>query len=139
MAAFVKFQPFVENLAEKAFNLGSDTIKIMLTNTLPLATYGQKSQITEISAGNGYSAGGTQATTSSSSQTSGTYKLVSADVVFTASGGSIGPFEWAVAYDDTATNDELIGFWDYGAPVTLAAGESLTWDADATTGVLTFA
>ena len=139
MATFTKFQPFVENLAEKVFNLGSDTLKVMLTNTAPAVTDGQKSQLTEISAGNGYTAGGTQATTSSSSQTSGTYKLVSADVVFTASGGSIGPLRYAVLYDDTATNDELIGFWDYGSSITLASGEALTWDADATTGVLTIA
>lgn len=137
MATFNKFNPFVENVAEKVFNLGADTLKVMLTNTAPAATDGQKSQLTEISAGNGYTAGGTAATISSSSQTSGTYKLVLADVVFTASGGSIGALRYAVLYDDTATNDELIGYWDYGSSITLANGESLTVDFDATTGVLT--
>jgi hypothetical protein len=139
MATFNKFQPFVENLAEKAFNLGSDTLKVMLTNSAPVNTNGTKSQLTEISAGNGYSAGGTAATISSSAQSAGTYKLVLADVVFTASGGSIGPFRYAVLYDDTATNDELIGWWDYGSSITLADGETFTWDADATTGILTLA
>jgi len=137
MATFNKFNPFVENVAEKVFNLGADTLKVMLTNTAPAATDGQKSQLTEISAGNGYTAGGTAAIISSSSQTSGTYKLVLADVVFTASGGSIGALRYAVLYDDTATNDELIGYWDYGSSITLANGESLTVDFDATTGVLT--
>lgn len=136
MASFNKFYPFVENLAEKAFNLGSDTLKVMLTNTAPNATDGQKSQLTEISAGNGYTAGGTATTISSSSQSSGTYKLVITDVVFTASGGSIGPLRYAVLYDDTATNDEVVGFWDYGSSITLASGESLTVDFDPTTGVL---
>lgn len=136
MASFNKFYPFVENLAEKAFNLGSDTLKVMLTNTAPNATDGQKSQLTEISAGNGYTAGGTATTISSSSQSSGTYKLVITDVVFTASGGSIGPLRYAVLYDDTATNDELCGYWDYGSSITLASGESLTVDFDPTTGVL---
>lgn len=136
MASFNKFYPFVENLAEKAFNLGSDTLKVMCTNTAPNATDGQKSQLTEISAGNGYTAGGTATTISSSSQSSGTYKLVITDVVFTASGGSIGPLRYVVLYDDTATNDELIGYWDYGSSITLAAGESLTVDFDPTTGVL---
>ena len=139
MATFTKFLSFVEALAEKSHNLGADTLKIMLTNTAPVNTNTVKANLTEISAGNGYTAGGTAATISSSAQTSGTYKLVLADVVFTASGGSIGPFRYAVLYNDTATNDELIGFWDYGSSLTLANGETFTVDFDATTGVLTLA
>lgn len=139
IASYTKFQPFVEYLAEKVFNLGSDTLKVMLVNTAPVNTNGLKSDLTEISAGNGYTAGGTASTTSSSAQTSGTYKLVLADVVFTASGGSIGAFRYPVLYDDTATSDNLIGFWDYGSSITLADGETFTWDADATAGILTLA
>ena len=137
MATFNKFNSFVEAVAEKSHNLGADTLKVLLTNTAPAATNSVKADLTEISAGNGYTAGGTAATISSSSQTSGTYKLVLADVVFTASGGSIGPFRYAVLYNDTATNDELIGWWDYGSSITLASGETFTVDFDATTGVLT--
>jgi hypothetical protein len=139
MAAFNKFQPFVEAVAEKKHNLGADTLKVMLTNSAPAAANGVKADLTEISAGNGYSAGGTAASISSSAQTSGTYKLVLADVVFTASGGSIGPFRYAVLYNDTATNDELIGWWDYGSSITLASGETFTVDFDPTNGVLTLA
>ncbi len=139
MAAFNKFQSFSEALAEKVHNLGSDTLKVMLTNTAPVATNTVKANLTEISAGNGYTAGGTAATISASAQTSGTYKLTLADVVFTASGGSIGPFRYAVLYNDTATNKELIGWWDYGSAVTLATGETFTVDFDATNGVLTLA
>lgn len=139
MASFNKFQPFVENLAEKVFNLGSDTLKVLLTNTAPSASNGQKSDLTEISAGNGYTAGGTAVTISSSSQSSGTYKLVLADVTFTASGGSIGALRYAVLYDDTAASDQLIGYWDYGSSITLADGETLTVDFDGTAGVLTIA
>lgn len=111
----------------------------MLTNTAPIAANSVKADITEISAGNGYTAGGTAATISSSAQTSGTYKLVLADVVFTASGGTIGPFRYAVIYDDTASNDELIGWYDYGSSITLAATESFTADFNASTGVMTLA
>jgi hypothetical protein len=139
MASFNKFQSFVEAAAEKVHNLGSDTLKVMLSNTAPVATNTVKANITEISAGNGYTAGGTQATISSSAQTSGTYKLVLNDVVFTASGGSIGPFRYVVLYNDTATNDELIGWWDYGSSITLLSGETFTVDFDATNGVLTIA
>lgn len=139
MASFQKFNSFVEAVAEKAHNLGSDTLKVLLTLTAPTSSNAVKADLTEISAGNGYTAGGTAATISSSSQTSGTYKLVLADVVFTASGGSIANFRYAVLYNDTAASDELIGFWDYSSTVTLASGETLTVDFDGTTGVLTIA
>lgn len=139
MATFSKFNAFVENLAEKAHNLGSDTLKVALTNSAPSATNSTLSDITQISAGNGYTSGGTQATISASSQSSGTYKLVLADVVFTASGGSIGPFRYAVLYNDTSTGDALIGYWDYGSSVTLADTETFTVDFSADNGVLTLA
>lgn len=141
MAAFNKFNAFVENLAEKVHNLGSDTLKVLLTNTTPTASNAVKADLTEISAGNGYTAGGTAATVSSSAQTSGTYKLTLDDVVFTAAGGSIGPFRYAVLYNDTPTSpaDPLIGWYDYGSSITLADTETLTVDFDATNGVLTLA
>jgi len=136
MATFQKFNSFVEALAEKTHNLGSDTLKLMLTNTAPVATNTVKANITEISAGNGYSAGGATLTVSSSAQTSGTYKLVVDDVTFTASGGSVGPFRYFVGYNDTAANDELLFWYDYGSSVTLANGESITADFSSTNGVI---
>lgn len=139
MAAFNKFQSFVEALAEKKHDLGADSLKVMLTNTAPVATNAVKANLSEISPGNGYTAGGTAASLSSSAQTGGTYKLVLADVVFTATGGTIGPFRYAVLYNDTAVDDELIGWWDYGSAITLASGETFSVDFDATNGVLTLA
>lgn len=137
MATFNKFNSFVEALDEKAHNFQSDVIKVMLSNTAPTAANSVKADITEISAGNGYTAGGTAATTTSSSQTGGVYKLVLGDVVFTASGGSIGPFRYVVLYNDTATNDELVCWYDYGSSISLASGETFTVDFDATNGVFT--
>lgn len=139
MATFNKFNSFVEALAEKAHNLGADTLKVALTNTAPSASNTVLADITQIANGNGYTTGGSTTTQSSSAQTSGTYKLVLGDVVFTASGGAMGTFQYAVLYNDTATSDELIGYWDYGSAVSLADGETFTWDADAGTGVLTLA
>jgi hypothetical protein len=141
MASYNKHNAFVENLAEKVHNLQSDTLKVALLNTAPLAANSIFGDLTEISAGNGYTAGGTQSTQSSSAQSSGTYKLVIGDVTFTASGGSIGPFRYADLYNDTPTSpaDPLIGFWDYGTSLTLTAGNSFTVDFDASAGVLQIA
>lgn len=132
MATYTKFQPFVENLAEKVFNLGSDVLKVALTNTVPVNTYSTLSQVTEISYTN---CSARTLTISSSAQTSGTYKLVIADLVLTAS-GTLGPFRYVVIYDDTATNDELIAWFDYGSALTLAASDTLTLDFDGTNGLL---
>lgn len=138
MVAYNKFQSFVEALAEKSHNLGSDTLKVVLTNSLPVNTNTVLANITQIANGNGYTTGGIQATITSSAQTAGTYKLVIADVVWTAT-GAMGPFQYAVLYNDTATNDELIAWWNYGSAVTLASGDTFTVDFDATNGVLTIA
>jgi hypothetical protein len=142
MAAFNKFNCFVEDVAEKVHNLASDTLKVMLTNVAPVNTNTIRSNLTEIAGGNGYTTGGNTAAQSSSAQSSGTYKLVLADPpTWTASGGTIGPFRYAVLYNDTSTSpaDPLIGWWDYGSSVTLAAGETFTVDFDPTSGVLTLA
>ena len=134
MAAFNKFQSFVEKLAEKVHNLGSDTLTIALTNSAPVATNIQLTDITQISYTN---CSARTITITSSAQTSGTYKLVLADLILTASGGTVGPFRYVVIYNDTATNDELIGWYDYGSALTLQDGETFTIDFDGTNGVLT--
>lgn len=139
MAVFNKFDAFTENLAEGVHDLGADTLKVMLTDTAPAANNSIKADLTEITAGNGYTAGGTAASLTSSTQTGGVYKLVLEDVVFTASGGTIGPFRYAVLYNDTPTSpaDPLIGWYDYGSSISLNDGEPLTVDFDPTNGVLT--
>jgi hypothetical protein len=141
MASFNKFNAFVEHLAEKVHDLGADTLKILLTNTAPVAGNSVKADLAEISAGNGYSAGGPSATISASSQSSGTYKLVLDDLTVTASGGSIGPFRYFVLYNDTPSSpaDPLVGWWDYGSSITLSDGESITVDFSAANGALQIA
>jgi hypothetical protein len=139
MAAFNKFNIFVQNVGRGVHNLNSDTLKDMLSNTAPVATNALLSDITEIAAGNGYTAGGTAVGSTAYSQTSGTATLSGANVVFTASGGTIGPFRYVVNYDSTPTSPlkPLIGWWDYGSNITLASGETFTVDHSA--NILTIA
>lgn len=136
MATYNKFQPFVEALAEKAHNLGSDTLTVALTNSAPTAGMAQLSEITQITYTN---LSARAITVSASSQTSGTYKLVCTDLVLTSTGGTTGPFRYAVVYNDTATNDLLICWFDYGSAITLADGETFTLDFDGTNGLLQIA
>lgn len=135
MTTPVKYNTAIEQVLE-AMNLGSDTFKVALTNRAPVvATDSAFADISEISAGNGYTAGGNAAAVSSSAQTAGTYKLVLADpATWTASGGTIGPFRYAVLYN--VTQDKVVQYWDYGSSITLAVGESFAVDLDATNGVL---
>lgn len=136
MATFTKFYSFIEAAFEKKHNFGSDTFKWMLTNTAPSLSNTVKADITEISAGNGYTAGGATVTITSSSQSSGLWTWIIADTTWTASGGSIATFRYAVLYNDTATNDELVGYVDYGYGITVTTGNTFTIDVDATTGLL---
>ncbi len=133
MATLSKFNSFVEAIAEKVHNLQSDSLKIALSNSAPAAGNTQLSDIFEISYTNCSSRA---LTVSSSSQSSGTYKLVLADLLLTAS-GTVGPFRYIVIYNDTATNKELIGFIDYGSSITLNNGDTFNNDFDASAGVLT--
>lgn len=139
MASFVKVNSFVEALAEKVHNLGSDQLKVALTNTDPTASLTNYAGITSPIAGTNLS-GATpfNVTTSSSAQTSGTYKLVCADLVLTAT-GAVGPFRYVVLYNDTAASDEAIAYWDRASSVTLASGDTFTVDFDGSNGVLTIA
>lgn len=133
MASFTKFNAFVEKLAEKTFNLQSDTLTVALTNSSPSSANSILTDITEIA----YTHCSTRAlTVSSSSQTSGVYKLVIADLTLTASGGTVGPFRYVVIYDDTAASDDLIDYFDYGSAITLADAETLLLDFDGTSGLL---
>lgn len=135
MASFVKFYCFVEDVAEKKHNLGSDTLTVALTNAAnpPSQSNTVLANLTQIAYTN---LSARALTISSSSQTSGTYKLVIADLILSASGGAVAAFRYINIYNDTATNDELIGYYDYGSDLTLADGESLTLDFNATNGML---
>lgn len=146
MASFNKYQQFVADLAAGVHVLTTGTshvLKVMLSNTAPdAAADAVRADAAEISAGNGYTAGGATIGTLTGAQTAGTFKLTSdTDPVFTASGSAMAPFRYAILYNDTPTSpaDPLIGWWDYGSEVTLAPGDSFTVNLDGVSGILTVA
>ena len=119
------------------FNFSADSLKASLHNTAPVNTNTVFANLTEITAQNGYTAGGQTLDSETLSETSGTAKLTIADEVFTASGGTFGPFRYVNIYDDTPTSpaDPLICFFDYGSAISLLDTETFTIDADATNGL----
>jgi hypothetical protein len=123
VATYNKFQAWAETMVEGA-NLGSDQFVIALSNTAPVATNSVLADITQITYTNLSSR---SVTTTSSSQSSGTYTLVLADLVMTAT-GAVGPFRYVVLFDDTVAGDPLVGWWDYGSSITMANGETFTVD-----------
>jgi hypothetical protein len=123
MATYNKFNAWAETMVEAA-NLASDQFVIALTDTAPIASNSVLTDITQISYTNLSSR---NVSTTSSSQASGTYTLVLADLVMTAS-GSVGPFRYVVLYDDTVAGDPLVGWWDYGSSITMANTETFTVD-----------
>ena len=139
MTAYVKYDCFVLDLATKKHDLNADTLKVALTNRAPVpGTDAVLADITELGAGNGYTAGGNAAAFTSGAQTSGTYKLVLADpATWTCVSAPMGPFRYAVLYNATAAGGPLIGYHDYGSAITLAVGETFIDDLDQVAGALT--
>ena len=134
MASFNKFNCLLEDAFEGKHNLAGDTLKILLTNTAPVATNTIRSQLIEITAQNGYPSGGLALPVSSSAQTSGVYRAIVSDVTLTAT-GSIGPFRYIVIYNSTSATNPLMCWYDYGSSLTLNTGESFLFDFDGTNGL----
>lgn len=128
MAIYNKFQPAIENLFE-GINSGTDSWVIKLATAVDAAL----GTITEVANGNGYTTGGNAATTSTSAQSGGTFKLVlSSPTAWTASGAGF-TFRYAVLVDSTTSTN--VGYWDYGSSQAVAAGETVTVTLDGTNGV----
>lgn len=140
MATFNKFHAFVEALAEKKHDLGADTFFVQLLATAPDVDLDavETDLPADLGTAGGYTAGGvTVGTATSSAETAGVYKLTIADKVITATAAGIGPFRYVVLFNNTATNKDLIGYYDYGSSITLNDTETLTIDFDDAGGVLT--
>ena len=132
MPAFNRNNILSEDLAKGVhqFHAAGHTVKVYLSNAAPdAAADAVKADLAEISAGNGYTAGGAD-TQNDISRSAGVTSVTGVDVVWTAAGGTIGPFRYVQAYNDTPTTpaDPLCGWWDYGSSITLAIGETFTVD-----------
>lgn len=126
MAAYNKFNAFVADLCTKVHNLASDALKVMLSNTAPLAANAVKADITEIAAGNGYTAGGNAVTITTASQAGGTFTLAGNQVVWTCVTAAMAALRYAVLYNSTPVAGNLVAWWDYGSSITLQVGETFT-------------
>jgi hypothetical protein len=122
MPAYNKFFDFTEQQLIGTHDWDANVFRIMLTDTTPLQTYTIKSQLTEIAAVNGYP--GTNTTTITLSESGGVTTVQGTQITFLASGGNIGPFRYAVLYNDSAPNKNLIAWWDNGSSLTLNNGDS---------------
>lgn len=127
MASYNKFESFVGELGIGAHNLNADTLKVYLSNATPSASLDDvKTDLAEITNENGYAA--PEDITNTYSESGGTGTLAAEDVVITASGGTVGPFRYAVIYNDTHASDALVCWHDYGSEITLQDGETFTVD-----------
>jgi len=136
MATFNKFQDFVEQLGKGVHNFSSHIINVYLSNEQPLVGDTIKTDIAGITEQNGYAAA---SITPVWSETGGTATLVGTDVEWTASGAGFGPFQFAIIYNESATNplDALICWWEYTSSISCAAGEKFKVDFGAS--ILTIA
>ena len=127
MATYNKFQCFVEDICEKKHNLASDTLKVAFSDASNAPSASLDVKLADITTIASPAVDSVTLTVSSSSQTAGTYKLVLADKTMTAS-ADVGPFQYVIIYNDTATDDPLIAWYDYGSEVTLAANDTFKLD-----------
>jgi len=130
MPVMQKFDDFSEQVALKQHNLNTDTLKVALTNVAPVATQTVFDPVTNHAApaaANGYTAGG-EDVTNALSEVGGVATISGSDITYTASGGSIGPFQYMVLYNDTNVTDMVVSYYDHGASITLLDGESFVFD-----------
>ncbi len=132
MATFNKFQAFVAALANGTHNLGSNQLTVALTDVAPVATNSVLADLTQIIYTNLSSR---NITTSSSSQTSGTYNLKLSNLTLTAT-GNVAQFRYIVIYNSTAGSGNLIGWYDYAAELNLINSDQFVISFDATNGLL---
>lgn len=144
--AWTVYNEFKATLGLKALNLNTDTIKMALfksTSNCGSAALGTAQYATltnETTNGNGYTTGGFTLGSVAYSQMAGTATFTVGTGTWTASGGTI-VCRFAVLYDNTATNKDLICFTildNTPADITVLNGQVLNITINAS-GVFTLA
>lgn len=133
--AYVKVAGAIDNLLE-GINAGTDQWAFALASVAPSAP-AFTSGTTDLATGGGYTAGGNNVATISSSEAAGTYKLVLANpTIWTASGGG---FSFRYVLLVNKTNNFVPGYWDYGSTVSMngANADTFQFTPDGTNGVFT--
>lgn len=136
MATFTEPDILSEDVANKIHDFNSDTFRWAFSNTAPvLGTTFLLSNVTQISAGNGYTTvadGAGLVTTLSFSRTGQTTTVSGTQAVLTAS-GAVGPFRYLILINDTPTSplNPVVGWLDHGSAVTMAATDTYTIPAGA--------
>ena len=117
-------------------DFANDQFTIYLSDNAPIiATDSPKTDIPNITEQNGYTETNLTTTWVETAGGSGIFVLRhNADVSWTASGGSFGPFRYVVVYNNTTTTplDIIVGFWDTGVENTITTGNTFTVDLNAT-------
>lgn len=129
-STYYKVNAFVEAVAEKKHDFQNDEfmVALMAAANPPDAADAVLTDLTQIS----YTYCSTRVITKvSSGQTAGAYNFVVQDLTLTAAGGAVGPFRYVAVYNNTATNKDLVGYFDYGSEITLQDTETLLLDFNA--------
>jgi len=131
-ATFLTFDKFPGHLGGGDINLAANVIKAYLTDAAPDMQGDQyKSDLAEISAGNGYPAGGVAMTGVAWAQQAGSpqgiWVLTFDTFSFTAAGGDIAQARYVAWYalGSGSPNEFLIGVADYGSEFTITNGNNL--------------
>jgi len=123
---------FKYQLADGKVDLSADTLKIILMNdtfSFDKDAHADLSNVTadQLSTANGYTQNDKTLANLSLTEddTNDKAAFTCDDVSWTASGGSIGPTGAAVIYDDTTSDDTVIGCIDFGTDYTIQDGGTL--------------
>ena len=127
MANYNKFQCFLKDFVDGKHDFTTATLKVALSSAANAPSASADVKLADITTIAAPAVDNATLTTSSSGWAAGAFTVVVADLTMTAS-GAVGPFRYVTVYNDTATNKELICFFDYGSEVTLASGDTFTLD-----------
>ncbi len=128
MVAAVKYETFVEDLANKLHDLfgTNDTVLAVIHTDAPVAaTDTTVANLTQIT-GTGYAAADIQ---NDGTRSGGTVSVTGVDHVWTATAADwTSTARYVSIYNDTSLTDRLIVSWDYGATFAVGNGETFTLD-----------